>query len=125
MLVFVYGTLKHDHHNNHFLDSSPYIGQYILPDFKLVTKYSLPAVIPSKGDSVRGEVYSIRTETLKELDRLESNGVFYNRLLTHVKLDVDNNHLEPREVYVYCGHPKHWGDAKDGFKDSDGVYVWS
>ncbi len=125
MLVFVYGTLKHDHHNNHFLDNSPYIGQYILPDFKLVTKYNLPAVLPSKGDSVRGEVYSIRAETLKELDRLESNGVYYNRLIAHVKLDVDNDHLEPREVYVYSGSPRYWNDALPGFKGCDGVYQWS
>jgi gamma-glutamylcyclotransferase (GGCT)/AIG2-like uncharacterized protein YtfP len=126
MLVFVYGTLKHDHHNNHYLNKAVYIGQYILQDFKLVTGYGLPAVLPSKGDFVRGEVYKIDNEILKKLDFLESNGTYYVRMNAFARLDVDNDSLQDRAVIVYSGVPKYWctSEVKDGFKGPDGVYQW-
>lgn len=98
----MYGTLKRGFHNNVFLDNAQYLGEYhTLDKFELYTDASFP--IPYLTDSLNprrlparvfGNLYRVDEETLRDLDRLEGNGMFYQRRLIRIQ-----NH--PRECWAY------------------------
>jgi gamma-glutamylaminecyclotransferase len=78
-LAFVYGSLKRGFHNNELLDRARFIGTaHTAPRFDLIDLGSFPAAIQGKH-SVSGEVYEVDARTMRDLDRLESNGSMYQR----------------------------------------------
>jgi gamma-glutamylcyclotransferase (GGCT)/AIG2-like uncharacterized protein YtfP len=71
--IFVYGTLRQQFGNHHFLNQAQFLG-----DAKTQSKYvmhassHIPFVSKSQAISqITGEVYAVDTQTLSQLDRLE------------------------------------------------------
>jgi len=97
MKIFVYGTLKMNYWNNRLLDTSKYIGDRCVLDYKLTegSRGGIPFAVSQPGCRVRGEVWDIGddTETLQALDRLEGHPHGYFR--TPVKTEDDE------EVFMY------------------------
>ncbi|WP_454441608.1 gamma-glutamylcyclotransferase family protein [Vibrio bathopelagicus] len=78
-LVFVYGTLRQDQSNHHYLQHCELLGRFDTPEiFALFDLGAYPAMIFGKK-SVAGEVYIINDETLESLDRLEDVPAEYRR----------------------------------------------
>jgi gamma-glutamylaminecyclotransferase len=78
--VFVYGSLKRGFRNHHFLATSRFIGTGTTHCcFDLLDLGYFPAMIKPGTFAIRGELFSVDRHTLKNLDRLEGNGVFYRR----------------------------------------------
>ncbi|KAK5648443.1 hypothetical protein RI129_003335 [Pyrocoelia pectoralis] len=87
--VFVYGTLKKDEPNHHWLSnnksgyskfvcSAETIERYPLI---IATKYNVPFLLysPGNGEFVKGEIYEVDENVLKDLDELEEHPNFYIR----------------------------------------------
>ncbi len=78
-LVFVYGTLRKDQSNHHFLKQCECLGRFDTPEeYALFDLGAYPAMILG-NKSVAGEVYIINDEILESLDRLEYVSVEYRR----------------------------------------------
>jgi gamma-glutamylaminecyclotransferase len=78
--VFVYGSLKRGFRNHHFLATSRFIDTATTRrDFDLLDLGYFPAAIRPGTFAIQGELFSVDRHTLKNLDRLEGNGVFYRR----------------------------------------------
>lgn len=83
MRVFVYGTLKSGFYNHHHLSKAKFLGEYYTPP-----KYAFydlgyyPAMTnENKRISVKGEVYQVDKNTLRELDLLEGVPELYQRIM--------------------------------------------
>lgn len=102
MYLFCYGTLKKGRNNHEYLDGSDFLGNFITSrDFSLVVA-GLPFLVKrSSRSGVKGEVYKIDSETLREIDRLEGHPNFYYREVITV---YNEENGEPLEVYSYI-HP--------------------
>jgi gamma-glutamylaminecyclotransferase len=73
-LVFVYGTLKRDGSNHHFLAKQKFLGAArTAPGFRLYDVGGFPGMVvkPDDRDGVIGEVWAVDAATLAQLDRLE------------------------------------------------------
>ena len=99
-LVFVYGTLKVNESNHHWLKNSKFVRddkttkEYLLYDFG-----AFPCMIKSRpGKNIRGQVFKINEETLECLDRLEC--VRYG-LYERVRVNLIETR-EPVWGYLYC-----------------------
>ena len=69
--VFVYGTLKNEYSNDHYLKDSRYIGAFKTnPKWALVDLGPYPAMIIGHLE-VKGELYEVDYDTLERLDMLE------------------------------------------------------
>ena len=86
--LFVYGTLKRNYRNAHFLAQAKFVcatttcqASWTMVD--VVSKQSpgntYPAVLPGGQDKILGEIYEIDDATLKEVDALENAGSRYKR----------------------------------------------
>ena len=95
--LFVFGTLRRGAENHHYLAGN--YDQFLvatLSDFRRTTAiHGFPAIIPSPGDTVQGELYFLRAdrhaETLRACDTLEdippgeTAGEFYRRATVRVE----------------------------------------
>src|ERR1700754_1715947 len=80
-LVFVYGSLKAGFYNHGFLEHMTFLGKAISPPrFAMLDLGSFPAVIRGKHH-ITGEIYAVDRPTMADLDRLEGNGLMYQREL--------------------------------------------
>ena len=73
-LLFVYGTLKRGCSNHHLLAGQTYVGTArTTPGFSLYDLGGYPGIAPMADDrdGVIGEVWSVDTAALEELDRFE------------------------------------------------------
>jgi gamma-glutamylcyclotransferase (GGCT)/AIG2-like uncharacterized protein YtfP len=108
--VFVYGTLRHGEGNWSWAlkDAADLIGYASTPG-EMYTLGGFPGVIlpttddRAAGKVVKGEVFACSDETLKTLDRLESEGSMYHRRLVSVEYSrmVSDVPEPPRTVYIY------------------------
>lgn len=83
-LVAVYGTLRHDMHNNCLLGDSEFIGGEIKRgNYAMYVDTYLPFVTKTEEDNhlLAYEVYKVTDETLARLDRLEGHPNWYCREL--------------------------------------------
>lgn len=95
MLLFVYGTLKSDHRNNHYLEDQVLVGEVeTKPIYRLFENGSFPMMVEDGEDgyAVSGELWEIDEDILDELDFHE---VFYERKLIEIK------DYEDEEVHAY------------------------
>ncbi|MCI0764963.1 gamma-glutamylcyclotransferase family protein [Bacillus sp. TL12] len=70
--VFVYGTLRKQQENAHYLHGATSISEEAWTYGKLFdTNEGYPAMICTKEDKVYGEMYEVDDEILKKLDELE------------------------------------------------------
>ncbi len=109
--VFCYGTLKRGIHNHHLLSTAEFVGEaYTLDTFKMY-HVGFPVIRFSDhpdAKAVFGEVYDVDDDTLKKLDRLENEGVMYDRKQINITLsDLAANDIID-QVSVYVGNDKYW-----------------
>jgi len=69
--VAVYGTLKHDHRNHHWLNGADMLGQDRLTGITLYDLGPYPGAKLTPSTGVTVEVYAINAEQLARLDELE------------------------------------------------------
>ncbi|KAK4295661.1 hypothetical protein Pmani_031803 [Petrolisthes manimaculis] len=106
-MVFVYGTLKEDEPNHHWLTDKEngearFVGigttreRYPLV---IASRYNIPYLLaaPGKGEHVEGEVYKIDDKMLSKLDILEDHPKYYERKIKKVRLESE----EEVECWVY------------------------
>ena len=98
MYIFVYGTLKRGRRANYLLANSRFLGEGSIEGYDMYLVVDFPAIVKGKG-IVKGEVYEIDEETLKELDNYEGFPLLYDRVLESVNL-YNGKEIEAY-VYVY------------------------
>lgn len=91
--VFVYGSLKKGFGNHGLLARSEFLGnaETVESRFKMVSLGGFPGVYDTGGDKIKGEIYKVDHMTLRNLDRLESEGSFYGRRTHNFKLESGEN----------------------------------
>lgn len=80
MRIVVYGTLRRNQGNSHWMTHAQWLGNYQLEGFRLYNFGHYPGVVPGDG-KVLCEVYRIDAVTLGELDELRTKGGEYKRQL--------------------------------------------
>jgi len=80
--IFVYGTLKKEGCNHHFLKDSEFVKNEVLKDHSIYVPdlFNFPLLLEDEGGKVHGEIYKIDDNTLANLDMLEGEGNLYNRI---------------------------------------------
>ena len=112
--VFVYGTLKKSFYNHELLKNMPYLGRaHTIPGaFGMYSAGSFPVLGPSiQKASVEGELYAVDVFCLMALDRLEGNGMMYNRQKHWVNaLDQQSNDRKGvyTDCFMYVGDKSYW-----------------
>lgn len=98
-MVFMYGTLKKGQPNEYFMNSLPCIEYLGLAEtckkYPLIInrdQWNLPMLLnrEEEGKAVKGEVYQVNDDSLKELDRFEGHPEFYERTEIEVELIKDS-----------------------------------
>jgi len=104
--VFVYGTLRQEEGNHHYLAGSTKVAIATRTNGRLVdTGYGYPALFQDTSGRVNGELYQVSDETMRRLDQLE--GYYgsgnprnhYERISVPIETDVGTI---PAWVYVYA-----------------------
>lgn len=128
-IIFVYGTLMAGYSNHSVIsrESHQFLGvgktvnsyhmRYYGSAFPIVFEEGSP-VAP-----VQGEIYRVLDETVKMLDRLESNGVMYQRKYT----DISHPTRGYYQCEMYFGIPQHWKGTVEHLKVPElieGRFVW-
>ncbi|XP_069364110.1 putative gamma-glutamylcyclotransferase CG2811 isoform X2 [Maniola hyperantus] len=109
--VFVYGTLKRNEPNHHWLTNPEHgVGKFIAEGatktkYPLIigTKYNIPFLLYSPGDGhyVKGEVYEVDDTMLGKLDILEDHPNYYVRELDDIILNKNSFDQETIKCWVY------------------------
>ncbi len=111
--LFVYGTLKRDLCNHHYLQKAKYLG-------KAITKSSFPLIAPKgwypylldeegEGHRVEGELYEVDEKTLANIDRLEEYPLYYTRRYIAVEDQKGQIH---RALAYFLSEPIEWRGQK-------------
>ncbi|XP_042892878.1 putative gamma-glutamylcyclotransferase CG2811 [Penaeus japonicus] len=110
-LVFVYGTLKENEPNHHWLTDkengeSKLIGKATTQErypLVIASKYNIPFLLaaPGKGEHVEGEVYEVDEKMMSNLDILEEHPKLYERKKDKLKLEATG---EVIECWIYLLH---------------------
>lgn len=100
--VFVYGTLMEGqrNHNRYMLDGL-FEGDYYLKDYANYQVEYFPGIVPLKESQVIGELYLVRRDHIKKLDRLEQEGFLYKRQQVQVMSMKDDKPYTEHEVITY------------------------
>ena len=96
--VFVYGSLLKGLSNHRTLGESPFLGESRIRGFRMIDLGAFPGLVYGKSE-IKGEVYSVDSETLSRLDELEGNGRFYTRELTGTASGSAWVYVLPTETY--------------------------
>lgn len=80
MRIIVYGSLRRNQGNSHWMTNGQWLGDHVISGFELYDLGHYPAVIPGVG-TVYCEVYRIDSSTLAELDALRTKSGEYKRAL--------------------------------------------
>ncbi|MEO2068955.1 MAG: gamma-glutamylcyclotransferase [Desulfurobacteriaceae bacterium] len=100
-LLFVYGTLKKGFWNHHFLQNEKFVGKAETKEKYAMYVTRIPFVVKNeKVSTIKGKVYEVSKETLKEIDRLEGHPEWYKRELVPVVVSVNGKKKEVK-AYVY------------------------
>ena len=106
MLLFVYGSLRKDLHNNYLLEKCKFVGlSYTVNDFVMfgLKSKSYPCVIEKENfneilaTKITGELYEVDNITLEKLDKLEDHPNTYKRKEIEVIL---NNNIIKSNIYI-------------------------
>lgn len=102
--VFVYGTLKRGHGNNHLLIKSEFIGEARTKESYALFQSGIPFCVPKNFTDaecfpVTGELWGVDDHTLNCLDSLEGHPDFYTRQLITVQ-----SQGEEIQAYIYEYH---------------------
>lgn len=113
--IFVYGTLKKDFHNYHYLKDSEFVGEAEsvekwamigkdLPFPYLLHKDSI------KGHKIKGEVYRVTQSTFEAIEQLEGYPTHYKR--DYINVTVGNTVIVCT-TYVKATSAPDWVTGKD------------
>ncbi|HCT3368713.1 TPA: gamma-glutamylcyclotransferase [Proteus mirabilis] len=80
MRIIVYGSLRRNQGNHHWMTYAQLLGEYKLAGYKLYDLGFYPAVVEGDGE-IECEVYRITPSILTELDELKKNDQDYKRQL--------------------------------------------
>lgn len=118
--VFVYGSLKKGYWNNVLLENQEYVGDGIVRGFDMLSFGAFPAIVPNNDGIIHGELYSVDDVALHRMDRLESNGSFYQRELKNVEIDGT-----VEEAWVYILLPTgRIPTSREGVLTEGGQHTW-
>ncbi|SFN04545.1 Uncharacterized conserved protein YtfP, gamma-glutamylcyclotransferase (GGCT)/AIG2-like family [Izhakiella capsodis] len=81
MRIIVYGSLRREQGNSHWMTNGQWLGDHVIDGYELYSLGHYPGVIKGMG-KVYCEVYRIDATMLAELDALRSKGGEYKRELT-------------------------------------------
>lgn len=108
--VFVYGTLKQNEPNHHWLtDPKNGFGKFISTGATknkypliIATRYNIPFLLysPGSGHHVKGEIYEVDDTMLRKLDILEDHPNYYIRELDDILVQKEDK-TEVHECWVY------------------------
>lgn len=120
-LVFVYGTLKRGHGNNHILEGQRMVGPAVTRRRFHVTCVGFPIAYRGGPDPrpLQGELYAVDDWALIRMDRLEGVPRHYQR--TSAKVRVGHTTLNAW-MYTQSGHGLWRGRPCPVV---GGEYVWS
>lgn len=100
--LFVYGTLKRDFSNHHYLKNATFLGksQTVLPYPMILKHKAYPYLInkPNKGLHIKGELYHVDYATLLAIDELE--GCPDNYIRSEIAVQYENNN-QVNQALVY------------------------
>jgi gamma-glutamylcyclotransferase (GGCT)/AIG2-like uncharacterized protein YtfP len=117
---WVYGTLKRERSNHHYLKSATFKGTLILPFNARMICVGFPVILDDAAPIlVEGEVYEVDNATFERLDRLEGEGHMYKRRRKRIG--------GGRRAWVYIGASQFW-ERRAGqpvTPDFDNVIRWS
>ena len=124
MLLFVYGTLMRDLWNNHLLYESTYLGECKTVYKHMITIDGKIPYLSQKEElfQVKGELYDVSYETLKDIDKLEFEGEWYHR--KDIEVENDNT-IIVAQAYFNDGEGVRLesGDYKDFLYNYDKFYT--
>jgi gamma-glutamylcyclotransferase (GGCT)/AIG2-like uncharacterized protein YtfP len=114
--VFVYGTLKRGIQNHHLLRGAEYVGNAYTIECFTMFNVGFPVIRTSESEEARsvfGEVYDVDDTILARLDRLENNGVMYDRKTVQIAFPPGQGMASGGqdlidEAGIYIGNPKYW-----------------
>lgn len=125
MIVAVYGTLKKGGWNHGILycrderseGGARHIQDGIVPGYELF-EYGFPVALPTeKVYGVRVELYEVDEHCIGRLDRLENNGVMFNRKTVTT--------ADALECQMYIGSPDYFVPSRmRRVTPVDGVFDW-
>jgi gamma-glutamylcyclotransferase (GGCT)/AIG2-like uncharacterized protein YtfP len=120
-LLFTYGTLMRGFPNcrpylqgrgaTYVCDGHTWSSQHVM--YRLVQANPFPFILNTDnyklGARVRGEVWLVAPSLIKDLDNLESNGVYYNRRESLIQMSIPGVKHRPMEhAWMYHGIPEFW-----------------
>ncbi|XP_047484468.1 putative gamma-glutamylcyclotransferase CG2811 isoform X1 [Penaeus chinensis] len=110
-LVFVYGTLKQNEPNHHWLTDkengeSKLVGKATTQErypLVIASKFNIPFLlaVPGKGEQIEGEVYEVDEKMMSNLDILEDHPKLYERKKNKMTLEATG---EVVECWIYLLH---------------------
>lgn len=80
MRIFVYGSLRREQGNSHWMTNAQWLGDFSVENYQLYNLGHYPGAVPGEG-SVFGEVYRVDAAIMSELDALRTTGGEYSRQL--------------------------------------------
>jgi gamma-glutamylaminecyclotransferase len=110
MKMFVYGTLKRGHGNNHYLRNCEFLGEALSlkPEFAM-SGFGIPFLHEGGEQRVYGELWEVDPDALVRIDRLEGHPRHYCRRL---KIFVDQQGKR-HAAWVYLVDHR-WGKCHEG-----------
>ncbi|KAJ0170336.1 hypothetical protein K1T71_014264 [Dendrolimus kikuchii] len=107
--VFVYGTLKRNEPNHHWLTnikngSGKFLSEGTTKNkypLVIATRYNIPFLLyqPGTGHYVKGEIYEVDNTMLSNLDILEDHPNYYIREIDEILVCTDK--VETHQCWVY------------------------
>jgi gamma-glutamylcyclotransferase (GGCT)/AIG2-like uncharacterized protein YtfP len=80
--LFVYGTLKRDQRNFHYMQAAEFIGRFSTESiFSMVVFDDYTAVCEQGRHAIDGEIYHVSDAQFRLLDELERYPDFYQRIV--------------------------------------------
>jgi gamma-glutamylaminecyclotransferase len=119
--VFVYGTLKRNEPNHHYMTSPSKgsncfigVGQVVVAlPLVVASRHNVPYLLdrPGHGKLVQGEIYNVDNDMLTLLDEIEDAPRYYKRKLESIKIIEEPAEKYNLEQVIQC-----WCYKMDTFK---------
>jgi gamma-glutamylcyclotransferase (GGCT)/AIG2-like uncharacterized protein YtfP len=122
MKVFVYGTLQQGERNHRLLKDAMFLGEAVTLTHYAMVDCGFPFILREPALApVVGELFDIGDDavTVQRLDRLESEGVMYDRVIGLVTCGGEH-HIA--SYYVACAGRAVYGDEVP--VNAAGLLVW-